>query len=370
MSTKSIQMVDLKSQYSDIKEQVDKSILDVISNSDFINGSRVNQFSVELANWNCTDHVIPCANGTDGLQIALMSLDLDPGDEVIVPAFTYIATVEVISLLGLKPIFVDVCKDTFNMDTNSISSVIGDRTRVILPVHLYGQCADMDEINSIASINNLYVIEDLAQAIGSEYKGQKAGNIGHIGVTSFFPSKNLGCYGDGGAILTNDEALSIKMRMIANHGQSEKYIHDVVGVNSRLDTIQAAVLSEKLKRLDEYIVSRQKSAHVYDEILSNIDGIEIPKRNVNSTHVFHQYTIKVKEKRDELKQFLYENGIPSMIYYPLTIPQQKAYSHFTKDSFKVSEMLANHVLSLPMHTHLDPSDQTFIGEKIKSFFHG
>ncbi|MEQ9402630.1 MAG: DegT/DnrJ/EryC1/StrS family aminotransferase [Cyclobacteriaceae bacterium] len=366
---RNIEMVDLKSQYNEIKDRIDDSILEVISNCEFINGSKVKEFASALSNWNKTKHTIPCANGTDGLQIALMALGLEPDDEVIVPAFTYIATVEVISLLKLKPIFVDVYPDTFNMKVESIHNVISDRTKVIMPVHLYGQCSEMDEINKIAEEHKLFVIEDLAQAIGSEYKGTKVGNLGNIGVTSFFPSKNLGCYGDGGALLTNDDELAGKIKMIANHGQSEKYIHDIIGVNSRLDTVQAAILIEKLKELNRYIENRQGAANVYDNLLTGIDEITIPHRSSNSTHVFHQYTIKVVQRRDDLKKFLQAKGIPSMIYYPLTIPQQSAYSHLTNKSFIESESLVNQVLSLPMHTHLSKEDQIFICDSIKSFFH-
>lgn len=366
---KPIQMVDLKSQYNEIKQEVDQAIQSVIDDARFINGPKVNDFASQLAQWNDTKFVIPCANGTDGLQIAMMALGLKPGDEVIVPAFTYVATVEVIALLGLKPVFVDVDAANFNIDIESLKSAISKKSRAIVPVHLYGQCADMNPINEIAKENNLYVIEDLAQAIGSEYKGAKAGNFGHIGVTSFFPSKNLGCYGDGGALFTNDESLASKIKMIANHGQSRKYYHDSVGVNSRLDTIQAAILGEKLKKLDNYILKRQEAAAIYDSLLSEVpEGVTIPARVNYSTHVFHQYTLKVVNDRDGLKEFLAKEGIPSMIYYPLPIPKQKAYSKYTSEKHEVSERLCDQVLSLPIHTHMRKDEQVFICETVKAFY--
>lgn len=366
---KIIQMVDLQSQYEEIKKDIDESIEKVIQTAAYINGPAVNEFALNLANWNNSKHVIPCANGTDGLQIAMMALDLKPGDEVIVPAFTYIATVEVIALLGLIPVFVDVDPDTFNINIDKVEELISNKTKAIVPVHLYGQCVDMDPILEIARKRNLHVIEDLAQAIGSEYKGIKAGNLGHIGVTSFFPSKNLGCYGDGGALITNDDFLADRIKMIANHGQSKKYYHDSIGVNSRLDTLQAAILIEKLKKLEQYTSSRQRAAEYYDtNLMEHGDLVCIPKRAIYSSHVFHQYTIKVKENRNELKDFLANKGIPSMIYYPLPIPKQKAYKHYTDQEFETSNKLANQVLSLPMHTHLKEEDQAFICETINSYF--
>jgi len=363
-------MVDLKSQYHEIKPEIDQAIQNVIDSTAFINGQAVREFASNLAAWNKTKYVVPCANGTDGLQIAMMALDLSPGDEVIVPAFTYIATVEVIALLGLKPVFVDVDPRTFNINLSGAEKKINIKTKAIVPVHLYGQCAEMDALLAFAKKHKLFVIEDLAQAIGSEYKGSRTGNMGDIGVTSFFPSKNLGCFGDGGAIFTNDDELAGKIQMIANHGQSKKYYHDAIGLNSRLDTLQAAILNEKLKHLDGYIENRRNVAKQYDELLENLTGkLEIPYRSAGTTHVFHQYTVKVALERDQLKSFLSKKGIPSMIYYPLPIPKQKAYQKYTSDSFPVSEQLANQVLSLPMHTHLISSDIAFICDTIKSFFH-
>jgi dTDP-4-amino-4,6-dideoxygalactose transaminase len=365
-----IQMVDLQSQYQDIKTDIDIAMQRVMDSSAFINGPDVKDFSEQLAAWNRTEHVITCANGTDGLQIALMALDLKPGDEVIVPAFTYIATVEVISLLGLVPVFVDVDPKTFNIDLNNLKEKISSNTKAIMPVHLYGQCADMDAINSMADQKGFYVIEDLAQAIGSEYKGNKAGNLGHIGVTSFFPSKNLGCFGDGGAIFANDDELASKIKMITNHGQSRKYYHDIVGVNSRLDTLQAAILNVKLKKLDLYIQSRQWAASIYDSQLQELNQIAVPYRFEDSSHVFHQYTLKVVSRRDELKDFLQKSGIPSMIYYPLPIPEQKAYNAYYADDYKIAKELSKSVLSIPMHTHLKEETIMYICETIKKFFHG
>ncbi|MEO1253391.1 MAG: DegT/DnrJ/EryC1/StrS family aminotransferase [Bacteroidota bacterium] len=363
-----IQMVDLYSQYMEIKPVIDQAINDVINDSSFINGRAVNEFVQNLSSWNQTKHIIPCANGTDGLQVAMMALDLKPGQEVIVPAFTYIATVEVIALLGLKPVFVDVDLETFNLKVDEVEHALTDKTAAIVPVHLYGQCVDMESLNNLAKQYKLHVIEDLAQAIGAEYNGCKSGNLGDVGVTSFFPSKNLGCYGDGGALFTNDDELANKIRMIVNHGQSKKYHHDVIGVNSRLDTIQAAVLNEKLKKLAEYTLNRQNAADHYDEMLSEIPSIKIPVRSESSTHVFHQYTIKVKDCRNELKQYLTEKGIPSMIYYPLQVPKQKAYQHYTDRTFTNSEMLSKEVLSIPMHSHLTSDQLSFICETVKSFF--
>jgi dTDP-4-amino-4,6-dideoxygalactose transaminase len=365
-----IQMVDLKSQYLDIKEEIDQAIQRVIDNSSFINGPEVSEFSKALSEWNKSKFAITCANGTDGLQIAMMAAELKPGDEVIVPAFTYIATVEVIALLSLKPVFVDVDYNDFNIDVFKIRDSITKRTKAIVPVHLYGQCANMVEINTIAEKFGLTVIEDLAQAIGSEYNGIKAGNIGNIGVTSFFPSKNLGCYGDGGALFTNDEQVAGKIKMIANHGQSRKYFHDSIGVNSRLDTIQAALLIEKLKKLDNYIEKRQRAALIYDSELGSIETIEIPIKRSYSTHVYHQYTLKVKNNRDGLRNYLSEKKIPSMVYYPLPISKQEAYKSYTDMEFENANRLCTEVLSLPMHTHLSEDEQLYICETIKKFIYG
>lgn len=371
-----IQMVDLKTQYHHIKEEIDKAVIDCISSTAFINGPAVKEFQVSLEQYLGVKHVIPCANGTDSLQIAMMALDLKPGDEVICPAFTYVATAEVIGLLGLIPVMVDVDKNTFNLTALNIEKAITSKTKAIVPVHLYGQSCDMEPIMELAKKYNLFVIEDNAQAIGADYtftdgRTAKTGTIGHIGSTSFFPSKNLGCYGDGGALITNDDELAQKMRMIANHGQEKKYYHKVLGCNSRLDTIQAAILNIKLKHLDNYSQSRNKMASFYDEAFSAIDELQVPKRQVNSTHVFHQYTLKVKNgRRNELQQFLSEKGIPSMIYYPLPLYKQEAFQQFVSTDFKLvtTEELCNEVLSLPIHTEMNVDNMNFVFSSVKSFF--
>lgn len=370
-------MVDLGRQLKPIKSDINAAIQGVLEASNFIQGKPVRVFEKNMAAWLGIKHVVSCANGTDALQLAFMALDLQPGDEVIVPTFTYVATAEVIALLGLKPIMVDVYEDTFNINLEEASYLISDRTKAIVPVHLYGQSSDMEAIMKFASTHSLYVVEDTAQAIGAEVtfsdgSQRMAGTIGNIGTTSFFPSKNLGCYGDGGAIFTNDDNLASQLKMIANHGQRVKYSHDVVGVNSRLDTLQAAVLDVKLKHLNTYCESRQKAANFYDVALSSIDGITIPFRSSFSTHVFHQYTIKVDPKysRDNLKQYLAKNGIPSMIYYPIPLHEQKAYNVFTDEAleFPIATSLCNRVLSLPMHTHLQKEELKFIVKHIKNFF--
>lgn len=367
-----IEMVDLKNQYKIIKPEIDSAIQEVIDSSAFINGSKVQEFASNLADYLRVKHVIPCANGTDALQISLMTLELEPGDEVIVPVHNYVATAEAIALLKLKPVFVDVNPDDFTLDILQLEKSITSKTKAIVPVHLYGQCADMQSILEFAKKHSLYVIEDAAQALGGEYifeNGQKmkAGTIGHFGTTSFFPTKSLGCFGDGGAIFTNDDLLAEKCKLIPIHGQKVKYHHDVVGCNSRLDTIQAAILNVKLKYLDEYIYNRQKVADVYDEKLSNLKGIDIPIRSKNSTHVFHQYTIKIDVNRDFVKQRLSEMGIPSMIYYPTPLHLQKAYEQegLVEGSFLVSENLSKNVLSLPIHTEMTPEDQSYIIENLK-----
>lgn len=380
-----IQMVDLKSQYEKIKTEIDAGIHEVINNTQFIKGPQIKIFEDNLAATLGVKHVIGCANGTDALQIAMMALDLKPGDEVILPVFTYVATAEVIALLGLIPVMVDVDVDTFCIDTNLIESKISSKTKAIVPVHLFGQCANMDEVMRIAKKHNLFVIEDTAQAIGSVYQfhsisnkmenssnneiTQKAGTIGHIGTTSFFPSKNLGCYGDGGALMTNDDELAKKIRMICNHGQSVQYVHDVIGVNSRLDSIQAVILNAKLPHLKEYEVARQNAASWYDELLGNNANIEVPKRNANSTHVFHQYTIKlVGIDRDKLRSRLAEKGIPSMVYYPIELHKQKAFEIYHKkgESFSISAQLCQTVLSLPMHTELSKETVSLIASEVIS----
>jgi len=371
-----IQMVDLKGQYQKIKPEVDAAIQSVIDSTSFINGQPVKDFAANLEKYLGVKHVIPCGNGTDALQIAMMALKLKPGDEVIVPAFTYVATAEVIGLLGLTPVMVDVNPKTFTVERQNIVKAITANTKVIVPVHLFGQSCDMEPILKLAKEQGLYVIEDNAQAIGAEYTfsdGHKAktGTMGTIGCTSFFPSKNLGCYGDGGALCTNDDALAERIRMVANHGQKKKYYHSVIGCNSRLDTIQAAILDIKLKHLDEYGKARHDAAAYYTENLKDVKGIEIPFEAENSTHVFHQYTLKVLDgKRDALKKHLEENGIPSMIYYPLPLQEQEAFQFITRtaESLDNAKKLSDSVLSLPMHTELTSKEQDFIIDKIKDFF--
>ncbi len=366
----SIQMVDLKGQYLKISNEINDSIQEVIDSTAFINGPKVKEFAQNLEAYVGVKHVIPCANGTDALQVAFMALDLNPGDEVIVPCFTYVATAEVIALLGLVPILVDVDPKTFQIDTRAFESAITDKTKAVVPVHLFGQCADMETILSISNQHNIYVVEDTAQAIGAHYtlgsETRGAGTMGHFGTTSFFPSKNLGCYGDGGAIFTNDDALAEKARMICNHGQKKKYHHSVVGVNSRLDTIQAAVLDVKLKYLDEYNAARQKVAEVYDAAFANHPALEIPFRDIKSTHVFHQYTLKINGlDRDHLKQHLADNGIPSMVYYPVPLNRQEAYKRV--GNFPITDDLCTRVLSLPMSTELTINQQQKVIETLLNF---
>lgn len=367
-TAKKIQMVDLKSQYEKIKSEVDAGIQEVLNTTAFINGPAVKEFQTDLENYLHVKHVIPCANGTDALQIAMMALDLKPGDEVITASFTYVATAEVIGLLGLTPVLVDVYSDTFDINIEAIEKAITPKTRAIVPVHLFGQCADMERIMALAKKNNLFVIEDVAQAIGADYifrngTKSKAGTIGTIGCTSFFPSKNLGCYGDGGAIYTNDDVLAKKLRMIAHHGQSVQYVHDVLGVNSRLDTIQAAVLKVKLKHLDEYAIARNKVANYYDKALANHPKLKIPVRVKNSTHVFHQYTLQLNSiDRTKLREQLTERGIPAMIYYPIPLHEQNAYKsdRYNKGDFPITEKLCATVLSLPMHTEMEEETLKYI----------
>lgn len=371
-----IQMVDLKGQYQKIKPEVDAAIQSVIDSTSFINGQAVKDFAANLEKYLGVKHVIPCGNGTDALQIAMMALKLKPGDEVIVPAFTYVATAEVIGLLGLTPVMVDVNPKTFTVERQNIVKAITANTKAIVPVHLFGQSCDMEPILKLAKEQGLYVIEDNAQAIGAEYTfsdGHKAktGTMGTIGCTSFFPSKNLGCYGDGGALCTNDDALAERIRMVANHGQKKKYYHSVIGCNSRLDTIQAAILDIKLKHLDEYGKARHDAAAYYSKNLKDVKGIEIPFEAENSTHVYHQYTLKVLDgKRDALKKHLEDNGIPSMIYYPLPLQEQEAFQFITRtaESLDNAKKLSDSVLSLPMHTELTGKEQDFIIDKIRKFF--
>ena len=369
-----IQMVDLKGQYQKIKTEVDAAMNEVISSTSFINGPAVKEFQSDFETYLNIKHVIPCANGTDALQIAMMALDLKQGDEVITANFTYVATAEVIGLLGLSPVLVDVNQDTFNIDIDSIERNITSKTKAIVPVHLFGQCADMERIMAIAKKHNLYVIEDTAQAIGADYsfsdgRNFKAGTIGTIGCTSFFPSKNLGCFGDGGAIFTNNDELAKKIRMIAHHGQSVQYVHEVLGVNSRLDSIQAAILKIKLKHLDEYALSRNKVADFYDKAFSNHSKIKIPSRSKNSTHVFHQYTLQIiGYDRSELREKLTEHGIPAMIYYPIPLHKQNAYKNerFKTNDFPITQKLCDTVLSLPMHTELDEETLNYITNTLLS----
>lgn len=375
-----IQMVDLKGQYMKIKPEVDAAIQNVIDNTAFINGPIVKEFAQNLSDYMGGCHVITCANGTDALQIALMALGLKPGDEVIVPAFTYVASAEVIGLLGLTPVMVDVDYETFNVTVDNIAKALSPKTKAIIPVHLFGQSCDMEPILAFAKEHNLYVIEDNAQAIGAEYTfsdghKEKTGTMGTIGCTSFFPSKNLGCYGDGGAIFCKDDELAEKLRIIANHGQKVKYHHSVIGCNSRLDSIQAAILNVKLKYLDEYSKARYEAACYYTEKLKAFDPEEkyyiTPKELEKSTHVYHQYTLKIKNgKRDTLKQFLADAGIPSMIYYPLPLQEQEAFKSITRaaEELTTSKDIACSVLSLPVHTEMSKDIQEHIIEGIVKFY--
>lgn len=371
-----LKMVDLKSQYQKIKPQIDQAIHDVIDHTQFIKGPEVKIFQNELAQYLEVKHAISCGNGTDALQIALMVLGLKPGDEVITPNFTFIATVEVIALLGLKPVLVDVDYNTFNIDVAEIEKAITSKTKAIVPVHLFGQCANMEAILKVANKHKLFIIEDNAQAIGANFtfsngKVFKSGVIGDIGTTSFFPSKNLGCYGDGGAMFTNNDDLADKISSIVNHGMKVRYYHDRIGVNSRLDTIQAAILRVKLPNLDNFCEARFKAAQFYNNAFSDISEIITPAISSFTTHVFHQYTLKIKDnKRDALKQYLDEKGIPAMIYYPVPLHSQKAFIEYRDETktFPVTEQLVGEVLSLPMHTELDHEQLTYISETVKSFF--
>lgn len=370
-----IQMVDLKQQYKKIENEVKSSIEEVLDSAGFINGKAVQDFTQSLAQYLSVKHVVPCANGTDALQIALMALDLQPGDEVITPSFTFIATTEVVALLKLKPVFVDVDPETFCIDPAAIRKAITPKTKAIVPVHLYGQAANMEEIMKIAAEHNLYVVEDNAQAIGSNFTFsdgtvKKTGTIGHIGATSFFPSKNLGCYGDGGAIFTNDDTLADKIKMIANHGQSKRYYHDVVGLNSRLDSIQAAVLNVKLPYLDSYIKARQAAAAYYTNAFAKIDAIQTPVIASYTDHVFHQYTILLNGvDRNALNEYLASKNIPSMIYYPVPAHKQKMFEAFAGASYDlpVTDSLTTKCLSLPMHTELEEEQLKYITESIIEF---
>lgn len=372
---KTIQMVDLRGQYEKIKVEINSAIQEVIDSSAFIKGGKVVDFQQSLEAYLNVKHVIPVGNGTDALQIALMALGLKPGDEVITPTFTFIATAEVVALLGLTPVVVDVDIDTFNIDIESIKKAITPRTKAIVPVHLFGQNAEMEQILELARQHNLYVIEDACQSIGSTYtfasgKSFQSGTMGDVGCTSFFPSKNLGCFGDGGAIFTNNDDLATRMRAISNHGMIERYHHDIVGVNSRLDSIQAAVLDVKLKYLDKYNNTRQEVATFYDNAFANNERLIVPKHSVNSSHVFHQYTLKLNDiNRSAMKNHLSDKGISSMIYYPVPLHLQKAYKNdrYKLGDFPNAEKLCESVLSLPMHTELDTDQLEFITSSVLEF---
>jgi dTDP-4-amino-4,6-dideoxygalactose transaminase len=373
---KRIAMVDLKSQYEKIKPEIDQAIQEVIESTAFINGPAVKNFQKDLEAYLGVKHVIPCANGTDALQVAMMALGLQPGDEVITTNFTFIATAEVIALLGFTPVVVDVDPDTFNISPESVRKSITPKTRAIVPVHLFGQCADMDAMMEIAREFNLFVIEDACQAIGADYifadgSRKKAGTIGHVGCTSFFPSKNLGCYGDGGAIFTNDDELAKQLNVVVNHGMVVRYYHDYVGVNSRLDSIQAAVLKVKLTRLDDYAAARNKAAEYYDQAFRNHPNLKTPARFDRSTHVFHQYTLVTEGiDRNALQDFLAKKEVPAMIYYPVPLHMQKAYldPRYKEGDFPVTEHLCRTVISLPMHTELDEEQLEYITSSVLEFF--
>ena len=372
---KKIQMVDLQSQYLQIKTEVDSAVQEVLNSCAFINGPQVGKLQEDLKKYLNVKHVIGCGNGTDALQIAMMALDLKPGDEIITTSFTFIATVEVISLLGLKPVFVDVLPDTFNINPAAVEKAVTSKTKAIVPVHLFGQCADMQRLSDIAKKHNLYIIEDTCQAIGAEYtfkdgSKKKAGTIGDIGCVSFFPSKNLGCYGDGGALMTNDDELAAKLKVIVNHGMKVRYYHDVIGVNSRLDTVQAAILSVKLKYLDDYVKARSKAAQFYNNAFKNNSQIKTPQTDSNSTHVFHQYTLVLNGvDQFEIQKYLNSKDIPAMIYYPVPLHLQKAYQYlgYKEGDLPITEKLCKSVISLPMHTELDEEQLSFITSNILAF---
>lgn len=374
-TAKKIQMVDLIGQYEKIQQEIDEAVLGVIRSSAYINGPEVKSFKAELEHYLGVKHVIPCANGTDALQIAMMALGLKPGDEVITADFTYVATAEVIGLLGLVPVLVDVYPDTFDINIEAIEKAITPKTKAIVPVHLFGQCADMERIMALAKKYNLFVIEDVAQAIGADYtfadgSKKKAGTIGDIGCTSFFPSKNLGCYGDGGAMYTNNDELAKSMQIIANHGQTVQYYHDMIGVNSRLDSIQAAILRIKLRHLDEYAAARNAAAAYYDKAFANHPKIKTPARAKTSTHVFHQYTLQLNGvDRQQLRDYLASKDIPAMIYYPVPLHLQKAYldPRYKAGDFPVTEKLCASVISLPMHTELDEATLKYITDAVLEF---
>jgi dTDP-4-amino-4,6-dideoxygalactose transaminase len=373
---KNIQMVDLVGQYQKIKSEVDGAMQEVVDSAYFVGGPAIKNFQSNLANYLGVKHVIACGNGTDALTIAMMALDLKPGDEVITANFTFIATAEAIALLHLTPVVVDVDPDTFNIDLEAVEKAITPKTKAIVPVHLFGQCADMEPLMALAEKHGLYVIEDTAQAIGADYHfsngtKKKAGTMGEIGCTSFFPSKNLGCFGDGGALFTNDDNLAAMITKVVNHGMEKRYYHDMIGVNSRLDTLQAAVLNVKLQYLDEYNAARRKAADYYDNAFKNTAGIAPPKRADNSSHVFHQYTLKLADNIDhfEMQEFLKNEGVPAMIYYPVPLHMQEAYidPRYSSGDFPVTEKLCKSVLSLPMHTEHTEETLKYITDKVNEF---
>ena len=374
--TRQVTMVDLRTQYDRMSEEIDAAVREVIHSTHFIKGPVVQAFEEELGAYLNVGHAIGCANGTDALQIAMMALDLEPGAEVIVPSFTYVATAEVIALLGLTPVMVDVDADTFNLRADLVEAAITDRTRAIVPVHLFGQSTDMAPLLELAERHGLRVIEDNAQAIGAEYtfpdgRVAKTGAMGDFGCTSFFPSKNLGCYGDGGALFSNDDALAARARQVANHGQSRTYYHDVVGVNSRLDAIQAAILRVKLPRLDGYNAARRTAADTYDEAFSGIDALQTPVRASNSTHVFHQYTLRVLDgSRDRLREHLNDRGVSHNVYYPVPLYRQGAFAKTVPEGFSLptTELLCAQVVALPMHTEFTDGDLAYVCEAVRSFF--
>jgi dTDP-4-amino-4,6-dideoxygalactose transaminase len=375
MPENKINFIDLAAVYKLRQNEFDAAIAETLASADYINGKALAKFNLALAEFTGAQNVITCGNGTDALQIAMMALNLAEGDEVILPAFTYTATAEVIALLKLKPVFVEVCADTFNIDVTAIEAAITPKTKALLPVHLFGQCANMEAIIALAVQHNLYIIEDAAQAIGAQYtfaSGEilQAGCMGTIGCTSFFPTKNLGAFGDGGAIFCNDSDLALQLKMIANHGQKEKYVHEMIGVNSRLDTLQAAILNVQLKHLPAAIARKQQIAARYDAALANITGLSIPVRDTKSTHVFHQYTLRITSRRDELKKYLADAGIDTMVYYATPMHLQKAYANASHQAgtFPIAEKLSKEVLSIPIHTTLTDAEVDFVIQKIKDFF--
>lgn len=372
-----IQMVDLKSQYEAMQEEIDAAVIDVVRSGAFINGPEVKKFQAGLEQFLGAKHVIPCANGTDALQIALMALGLKPGDEVIVPAFTYVASAEVIALLGLSPVMVDVDPGTFNVTAAHIEAAITPKTKAIIPVHLFGQSCDMEPIVALAKKHGIAIVEDNAQSIGATYtfsdgRQQRTGTLGDVGCTSFYPSKNLGAYGDGGALNANNDELAEQLRVVANHGQTRRYYHDLVGCNSRLDSIQAAILNLKLAQLEAYNRRRGEAAEYYDRALSGIEVLQTPVRQANSTHVFHQYTLRVKDgRRDELQDYLKGKGIPSMVYYPVALYDQQAFKGTAAndiDYLPVTDTLCKEVISLPMHSELDAETLGYICQEVRAFF--